>query len=434
MDKSKFLYLLNKIIKCNMIRIVTILFFISNSILCQSFISSFFPEGDRGSGKFCIQTSDGGYLIAGTDFQDYDRNILIIKTNSLGQEDWRVSYGTPEYVENLSIDFFENDSPYDNYAKYYVSFYVQDMLSGYYNKTVIILGLTGDIVYSSTNEDFVIPNTHPENDIPLIPGSVHYEGNYSTIVDGTTYDYGSTGGLNLTDDIHYIDLIGRDSNESFNGGFRLVKGEKITGEVIWDKIILDFQCAKLDPFFMNEDSNGDLLICGTCRNIENSIYGFFTKINLEGEILWFNVYPQNFVNRAYLGHFSETNDGNYILTGTIGTVYFTNVYKVNSNGEILSYHSFPFTETRFVGTAGQETFDGGFILTGSYIDSFGIEKIGLMKIDSEGNLNLNDNVYNNNRNIIRKINILGQTTINFSNNIFFEIYDDGSVEKRLIIE
>jgi hypothetical protein len=52
----------------------------------------------------CKQTRDLGYiLVGGTDFTDYWGDLLLIKTDSLGNEQWRITYGNNNQEIGLSV-------------------------------------------------------------------------------------------------------------------------------------------------------------------------------------------------------------------------------------------------------------------------------------------------------------------------------------------
>jgi len=64
----------------------------------------FYGEGEEYfSGYSVVQTADGGYVIGGFKFKigyDYTGDPLIIKTDSLGNEEWRINPGNPDVEDN----------------------------------------------------------------------------------------------------------------------------------------------------------------------------------------------------------------------------------------------------------------------------------------------------------------------------------------------
>lgn len=64
----------------------------------------FYGEGNEYfQGHSVVQTADGGYVIGGFKFKigyDYTGDPLIIKTDSLGNEEWRINPGNPDVDDN----------------------------------------------------------------------------------------------------------------------------------------------------------------------------------------------------------------------------------------------------------------------------------------------------------------------------------------------
>jgi len=83
------------------------------------------------------------------------------------------------------------------------------------------------------------------------------------------------------------------------------------------------------------------------------------------------------------------------------------------------------------GYAVQQTTDGGYIITGSTY-SFGNEDVYLIKTDGNGqefNIPVNPN-----KELEKVINVLGRKTKEKTNEPLIYILDDGTVEKRIVIE
>ncbi|MEO8151373.1 MAG: T9SS type A sorting domain-containing protein [Bacteroidia bacterium] len=100
---------------------------------------------------------------------------------------------------------------------------------------------------------------------------------------------------------------------------------------------------------------------------------YLIKTDANGNLLWSKTYGGAGMDNGY--DVQQTFDGNFVITGYYGYVYF--LLKVNSIGNVV-------WEKTFTGGGGKsikQTTDGGFIITGDYLG-----QIFLTKTDSGGNM------------------------------------------------
>jgi hypothetical protein len=88
-----------------------------------------------------------------------------------------------------------------------------------------------------------------------------------------------------------------------------------------------------------------------------------------------------------------------------------------------------------VGYSVQQTTDGGYILVGLKRNMFGDNDLYLVKLNSSGNTTSSYNIQiKPNRKLKKKVDLLGKESKPKKNIPFIEIYDDGTVEKRIVVE
>ncbi|MEC9273834.1 MAG: hypothetical protein VX680_04025, partial [Candidatus Neomarinimicrobiota bacterium] len=339
-------------------------------------------NGD-GEGRWIQKTTDGGYVIVGTSFpdfydeyHDYPRTILLIKTDSQGQVEWKQNFGGIDY------GLFDDSE----------GRFVQQTDDGGF----ILTGYT----YSTknhTNDVWLIKTDANGNEEwnRTLGDSIYFQwnaGGDEEPMPYALYDYGSS--VQQTSDGGYI-IGGYSTGWCFDSDWRITCKSNVLliktdsrGDREWLK---SFGESKAGEFHRGHSvqitPDGGYIIAGE-RAIGNEESNFWLiKTDSNGNQIWDKTYG----NGGEKGwSVQQTTDGGYIMTGQ--THSMTNYWdwwllKTDSNGNEIWDKTFGGSEQDYGGYCVQQTTDGGFILTGQTY-SFGNDQgsnLWLIKTNSEGN-------------------------------------------------
>jgi hypothetical protein len=354
-------------------------------------INDTYNSGNSSTIHSVQQTLDGGYIAAGCLFgtslnpngqqQSVNDDVWLIKTNSLGDTLWTKLYKT----EYNTIDR---------------AFSVQQTLDGGY----IMSG-------TSSNEIWLIKTDFQGDEIwntLLGPGQ------------GTYVQQTSDGG--------YI-VAGTTGSDAI-----LIKTNSL-GDTLWTKKYggTEYDYAKS----VQQTPDGGYIL--TCTFQDGDFSFCLIKIDNLGVEVWNQKYegPSN----DYASYGDQTDDGGYFIFGETTSQWDHGnggpdfwFIKTNSLGDTLW--------TRTIGSSNWErgysakqTADGGYILVGLKRNMFGDNDLYLVKLNSSGNTTSSYNIQiKPNRKLKKKVDLLGKESKPKKNIPFIEIYDDGTVEKKIIIE
>ena len=381
------------------------------------------------------QTTDGGYIITGFSIDTTASYIYLIKTDGNGIEQWSKTFGE---VESYGWS-------------------VQQTTDGGY----IITGQT----YSIGNGSY---------DVYLIKTDGSGIEQWSKTFGGTSSDRGSSvqqttdGGYIVTgENSNGVCLIKTDGNgiEQWNQTFGGYKGNSVQqttdgGYIVTGQNSNDVCLIKTDGngieqwsktfggtandkgYSVQQTTDGGYIITGFTESFGNGGRDvYLIKTDGNGIEQWSKTFGG--ANSDSGNSVQQTTDGGYIITGRFEEISEEpDVYLIKTDGNGIEQWSQNIGRTLGFGIdvsdegfSVQQTTDGGYIITGFTIGFTSGYDVYLIKTDGNGNVTSTFNIpINPNRKLEKTVDILGKEIKPKTNTPFIEIYDDGTVEKRIVIE
>jgi uncharacterized delta-60 repeat protein len=298
-------------------------------------------------GKSVQQTSDSGYIIAGytTSFGAGMADFYLIKTNASGDTLWTRTYGGSEPDVGRSVQQTLDGG-------YIVTGLTSSFGAGYADVYLIKTNADGDTIWTRTyggrqaDEGYSVQQT--------------LDGGY--IVTGWTGSSGAGGvdvyliKTNASGDTLWTRTYGRENHDAGNS--------------------------------VQQASDGGYIIAGYTRSLgteEKDVY--LVRTNASGDTLWTRTYGGAEDDEGYAAR--QTSDGGCILAGTVSSFgaggHDACLIKTDSSGTRLWARTYGGAEDD-EGSAVQQTSDGGYIVTG-WTKSFGAGQadVLLIKTDADGN-------------------------------------------------
>ncbi len=377
--------------------------------------------GHSETGQCVKQTPDSGYVVAGWQgIGPFSSKMVIMKTDKHGTLQWSNLIG---------------DGSDDRYA-----YYITNCASGGYAAVGFISGsgFSYDIyVVRLDNNGDTIWTRHY--------GTSLQERGYC-IQETTTHDFVITYASADTTGILKIDSVGNllwwkkyllYNGASFHNIFELSTGGYVLsgvvttglttlqqgaimrtdsfGDSLWFR---DYGGIGEDQFFEGQQTiDGNIIVSGiSAPNVSSGYFCYVLKLNLNGDTIWTKQFGGVSADDGCQS-ISNCIDAGLIVAGThnngmgIGTAFLT---KLNSSGDSLWTKEFGGPDDR--GYFVRQTYDGGFILTGSTFSLDPNNGVYLVKTDSLGNTDVGINeIINHQTNITLSPNpFTSQTTLSFA--------------------
>jgi len=404
------------------------------------------------------QTTDGGYIITGCSYKansgTADADVFLLKTNGNGDSLWNQTFGGTSSDYGLSVQQ-TTDGGYIITGNTYS---LGNSSQAYLIKT------DGNGIeqwsknFGGTDADWGISVQQTTDGGYIIAGRANYTINPATLFEtGDVYLIKTDGNGNQqwTKNFGGINQDGGRSVQQTTDGGYIITGFttpflngltdvyliKTDGNGIeqWTKTFGG--TSDDDSRSVQQTTDGGYIITGWTESFGNgAIDVYLIKTDGNGIEQWTKTFGGVKEERGF--SVQQTTDGGYIITGWTGEIDQgqTNVYliKTDQNGDSLWTKTFGYEPEDDIGFSVQQTTDGGYIITGfSYNNStfFTNYDVYLIKTDGNGNATSTFNIpINPNRKLQKTVDMLGKETKPKTNIPFIEIYDDGTVEKRIVIE
>jgi len=276
------------------------------------------------------QTTDGGYIVAGTtiSFGAGSRDFYLVKTNGQGDTLWTRTYGG-------------NGSDWAWSAQ-------QTADEGY-----IVTGETYS--FGEGGRDFYLVKTDSLGDMRWMRS---YGGR----------DFDCAYSVQQTADGGYI-VAGRTFPLGYVGDIYIVKTDSL-GDTLWTRTYGGSSDDE-EAFSVQQTADGGYIMAGGSYSFSVGADFYLMKTNSLGDTLWTRTYGGSSDDYAY--SVQQTTDGGYIVAGYTDSFGAGNrdfyLVKTNSLGDTLWTRTYGGSNYDY-GRSVQQTADGGYIMAGE-TDSFG---------------------------------------------------------------
>jgi len=311
--------------------------------------------GSSGDGGYSVQqTSDLGYIVAGwtTSFGNSDQ-VYLIKTNTSGDTLWTRTYGGSNSdwgysVQQTSDGGYIVAGTYDNFGTNTQAYIIKTNTSGDTLWTRTYGGTNWDYGYSvqqTTDGGYIVAGVTKSfgnwNQVYLVKTNASGDTLWTRAYGGVNYDEGYS--VQQTSDGGYI-VAGVFGYGGGNPQVYLVKSNAM-GDTLWTRTYGGTRYE--DGFSVQQTSDGGYIVAGATSSFGDTLGNvYLIKTNASGDTLW----TRNYGGSRWDDGTSvqQTSDGGYIVSGFAysfgdsGQVY---LIKTDANGSsgVEVAHSLPLT-------------------------------------------------------------------------------------------
>ncbi len=379
-----------------------------------------------------LEVSDGGFVLLGA-YNSWNHTSAhmenwssvygyrVLKTDYNGIEEWK--------IEDYCLSHLNSNDPFIAPIEMGVT-KIGDIFLLLNSRTKII-NQQGSTLFNEPNQCLPMFDWYKDGKIIKISDSTYtiYCSNFLITLD-INFNYlwsvnviQSNSIISASDGGYFF--IGKDNDSLF-----LNKSNEF-GDSLWSRKYYFSENDVVKDIIQTID--GGCLIVGGISKLGNERDILLIKTNAFGDTLWTRIYGDQYNDIA--NSVIETSSGDFVVIGTKTTSFlgFSEVYllAIDSLGNKLWEKSYGGELSKDKGISVAQTTDGGFIIGAEKSD----KDIWLIKTDANGVTATNEISQEKPKGELLKIvDVLGRETKPKSNNPFIEIYENGTVEKRIIIE
>jgi len=346
--------------------------------------------GGRDQGYSVRQTTDGGYIVAGTtgSFGAGEYDVWLIKTNASGDSLWTKTYGGASFDEGYSVQQTSDGG-------YIIAGRTASFGAGVEDVYLIKTNASGDTLWTRTYgnpySDLGYSVQQTSDGGYIIAGqsgpSSYWVYLIKTNASGDTLwtrRYGSFAhgqSVRQTSDGGYIIAGNTYSQGAGWDDVYLVKTNAF-GDTLWTRTYggTMYDCS----FSVQQTSDGGYIIAGRTWSFGAGGFDvYLIKTNASGDTLWTRTYGGTSWDEGY--SVQLTQDGGYIITGYTHNGANNDLWliKTNANGDTLWTRTYGGTSGE-VGYSVQLTSDGGYVVAGWTTTPSAAYDVYLIKTDANG--------------------------------------------------
>ena len=393
------------------------------------------------------QTWDGGYIVAGsTDRQllgYYNSDGFLIKTDGSGQEEWSQTYGGDNDdvirdVQQTSDGGYILVGSTGSQGLYYQVYLIKTDGYGQEEWSQTFGGGGEDLAYSvqqTSDGGYIIVGQYEhwginDYDVWLIKTNGAGQEEWNQKIGGPNKDVGFF--VQQTTDGSYIVLGETRSFGNGNTDIYLIKVNS-NGNIMWTQFF--GTGGEESGYSLEETLDGGYIICGESSGTQQVQSAYMIKTDESGIEEWSILFEQTYMSS--LSSVKQTANGGFIAAGFLNTNNnWSDIYLVETdeNGIEQWSQTFGGLEPERAYSV-QQTIDGGYIVTGK-TKSFGSNEYDIYLLKTMSLVTSTNSIItsSSNKKLIKIVDLLGRETPFKPNIPLLYIYNDGTVERKMIIK